>query len=313
MRQAVLSVADDETTQAFAVTRISGSESDGNYSPEAVSAASASLPMFGEKTLVEVYALNYNSMNTDAIDSLLDAVDEASAISNTLLILNARNDEFDVGILPKRPSALLKKFAEHVKIAYFAEETPSRIIAWMIKRFEKEGISADKELCGKIIACCGRSMLVLSNEIDKMCMFILGEGRNRLTSDDILKVCSVLVEPDNFGISDAILNCDREKLCETYYELKRRRERPEVLLSSISSVYSDLSVVQVMYNSGLTEKEIAVKTGIHEYRVGLYIKALSRISTAKINGALRICGEVDILIKSTDIDAYSAIERLLIV
>lgn len=312
MKLVVSSVASDETEQAFSVTRIIGGD-DGNYSPAAVASAAVSIPLFGTQTLVEVRSLDYNSMSSSEIDDLLDAVDAVSSNSGVILVLNAENSEFNVGALPKKPSELIRKFSEHMNVAYFAEETPSKIVAWMIKLFEKSNIFASKDLCSSIISRCGRSMLILSSEINKLCAFVHGNGRDRLMREDIDAVCSPVVEPDDFGISDAILNCDREKLCETYYELKRRRERPEILLSAFSSVYSDLFIVQTMYNSGLTEKDMSIQTGIHEYRVGLYLKALRRISPSKISGALKVCSEVDALIKSTDIDPYTVIERLLII
>ena len=49
---------------------------------------------------------------------------------------------------------------------------------------------------------------------------------------------------------------------------------------------------------------------MHPYRAGLYLEAVKDRSTEQIAAAVRRCREADVSIKSTSLEDYIAIERL---
>ena len=86
-----------------------------------------SLPMFGEKKLIELHGVNYNKLSDEDLGRLTALLREQKESVDSALILYAENDEFDAGQLPKRPSALYKSFEGAVDIVSFPYETPASL------------------------------------------------------------------------------------------------------------------------------------------------------------------------------------------
>jgi DNA polymerase III delta subunit len=113
-----------------------------------------------------------------------------------------------------------------------------------------------------------------------------------------------------FDFTDAILNGRPDDAFSILGELKLRKEKPEILLSSMARVICDLLTVKVLTDSGLTASTIASRLSWHEYKVGLYVKSASRCSTAILHRLAERCYEADLLIKSTKVDSYTVLDRL---
>ena len=63
--------------------------------------------------------------------------------------------------------------------------------------------------------------------------------------------------------------------------------------------------------SGVTaQSEIAKLTRVHEYRTGLYIRAVARQSTESLARAVALCGDADLAMKSYGKRNYEQIEKL---
>ena len=66
----------------------------------------------------------------------------------------------------------------------------------------------------------------------------------------------------------------------------------------------------MLLSDGMSKPDIVKKTKLHDYKVGLYIKSISRSSPEKIAENLRLISESDIASKSDGLAGYSSLEIL---
>ena len=61
----------------------------------------------------------------------------------------------------------------------------------------------------------------------------------------------------------------------------------------------------------MTKKDISQKIKMHEYRVGLYLDACRKKRPAVLSQTIALCYEADRKIKSTALDSYIVLDRLI--
>lgn len=307
----------DSTVEAFAVSHLdfredSDDRKGGSIDYSELAAAAESLPMFCDRRLVHVRGVNFSKMQADELDRFCENAEYLSEGNSLAVIFEAKADELDIGQLPKRPSAALKKLSGHIKTVIFETQTPAKLAAWTKKHFAVLGVTVQPTQCYRITENCGGSMWMIASEVGKLSAYVLSHGRRELLDSDISEAGSIAsAEAQPFSVSNAILEGKREALISSYYEMKSKKVRPEIILSQISSVFCELQTVLGMSDAGELRPAIASALGMHEFRVGKYIEAGRRMSREKIRRTVELCGETDMLIKSFSQDPYIAIERLI--
>ena len=153
-------------------------------------------------------------------------------------------------------------------------------------------------------------MSALSNEIDKIICYLKAHGRDRLTEQDVLYLSCEVKEIEAFELANCILDGNSAGAFSVLNEMKKRKERPEILLSGISRVIGDLTAVKSYLESGTPPSEIEKIMKFHSYKLSLYSKTASRMSIRALRSLHQKCYDADILIKSSPVNAYTVIERL---
>lgn len=231
---------------------------------------------------------------------------------DNIFIIYAADSEFDAGN-EKRRTKLYERLSQQMTVVEFDNETPAKLAAWLGKHFLAEGIAAEPEQCHALIVRCGSAMYTLSGEAAKLCAYIRANGRSKLTDDDINQVTCANTEEEEFAFSNAVLDGDTSRAFRIMAEYKAKKEKPELILAGISGVLCGLKLISVLSEGGMSTRDIAAKTKIHEYKVGLYQKCLRRRSSDELDALLELCGETDIKIKSTGLDSYMLIDRMIAV
>lgn len=301
-RKALLS---DPDTDTFNHIRID----EDTYSPDALSGAIQALPIMADKKLIEVSGIDYNSLPGQDREFLCDILSTVSSYEYNTLILYAMSGEFDGGT-EKNPSPILKQFSDCIVPVRFNRETPARLARWIGQHFSSRGVFAEPALCSMLIDYSGSDMYTLAGEAEKLSALVLARGDDHLTEDDILRAAGKNESNDPFEFANAILRGDTDGALKQLAEKKKNREKPELLLAGISRVFSDLCLIRALSDAGLSQREIAAKAKMHEYKAGLYLNACRKKSPALLKRTLALCSEADLKIKSTALDSYVVLDRL---
>ncbi len=295
---------DDGDLAAFNHIRIDGE----TFSPVLLLETMQSLPVFAERKLIEVSGVNYNTMKDEERHALTEVLSRLPEYEYNTLILIATSEEFDPGT-PKKPSALFKLLAPHIEPIHFERQTGARLNKWLSGHFLARGVVASPDVCAFMINHCGTDMRTLSLQAEKIAAYVAAKSRGAVCEEDVRLIGCASEEQDAFALADAVLAGDADRALAELIDRKRRRERPEITLSAVSSVFVTLYRIRVLLSGGMQLSQIAAATGIHAYRVELYAKKLGGRGEESLRAALKCLADADLKMKSTGIDAYLLLER----
>ena len=281
-----------------------------DYSASALLDALMPMPMMSDKKIVTVNGLNVNAMRQSEIDDLCDVLAALPEYDYNVLIISVPATMIDEGILPKNPSATLKKLGEYLTPVQFDAITGAKLVAWVGRHFAHHGVEATSDVCSFLINYSGKSMYTLSNETEKLSFYVLQNGRKTVTKEDVLNVSIAEITTDAFALANAILDSRSEDAVNALAVMKFRRVDPIILLSEVSRVICDLISVKALVESGCSIAEIQSVLKIKsEYKVRLYVQGAANKSIKKLKEALALCCEADIALKQSA-QGYIPIERL---
>ena len=279
-----------------------------SYSPNALLDAMMPLPMMAERKLITVSGLDINAMRSNELDDLCSVMAKLEDYDYNTVILSVASDKLDVGYSLKKPSTQLKKLGEIAVLVNFEKNSPSRLIAWLGKHFEHNGVTVTPQICSMIIDRCGRDMYNLAGESEKLSFYAKAHGRNEILPSDVTLVTSPLFEYDSFAFANAICARKKDESLEILRDMKTRRIEPVIILAEISKNVCDMCSIATLKEDGLTSKEIADACGVHEFRVSLILQMNPKADLCR--AMVKRCRDADIELKSSR-DGYGVIEKLI--
>jgi len=281
-----------------------------SYSPDALLDALMPLPMMADRKIIVILGLDLGAMKQSDIDALCAVLDQIEEYDYNTVIISVAADRLDPGILPKRPSALLKKLGEHLTLVNFEKNTPHRLAVWVGKHFEHNGVSASPEVCAFVVERCGRDMFALASETDKMAYYVLAAGRNEVTKGDVEKVAVPAAEYDAFAFTNAIGAGRKNEALNILSDFKLRKTDPILIMSEITKTACDMLAISSLRAEGLTSGEISGVLKMHEYKVSLILRSCPKVEECK--SMVHRCREADLELK-TSRDGYAVLEKLICV
>lgn len=297
-------ICPDETFAAFNEMKLDSL----SFSADALVDAMMPAPMMADRKLITVTGLDLNSMKSAEIDALCSALSALEEYDYNTVIISVDSDKLDAGILPKRPSKLLRRLGELLTPVYFEKISPARLYSWVGKHYAHNGVSASPEICRLTVERCGRDMFTLSSETDKVSFYVLSHGRDEVTEADVENISISATEFDTFAFSNALTAGDRDGALRVLADMKFRRIDPIMIMSDIIANICNSLSVELLAADGLTSREISEKLTIHEYRVGLMMKSRRGVDRLKI--MLDKCRQADLDIKHSR-NGYSVLESFI--
>lgn len=281
-----------------------------DYTPDALIDALMPPPMMADNKIVSVTGLSITSMRSGEIDDLCDALTSLREYDYNVFILSIPAGQIDEGT-PKKPSAAFSKLSEYLTPVSFESVSGARLVSWVGKHFEHNGVHADAETCAFLIEYSGRSMFTLSAETEKLSYYVLHNGRDTVTKDDVRNVSVSVVATDAFALTNAILDGKPEQALEVLSVMKFRRVEPVIILSEVSRVICDLISVKSLLDRNVPQGEIGrMLFRSNDYRTRIHVKGASQTSMQRLRRAVELCSEADLALKLSP-QGYIAIEKLI--
>ena len=268
--------------------------------------------MFAPKKLIELHGVDYRRLPPKELADLLDVLQLLPEHEECVLVLYTVGEEFDAGQPPRRASALYKKLEELVTPLCFEYESESDLCSWVLRHLQASGISASPGDARKIVEFCSKDMFNLSNEVEKLICYTLQKGQKILDPSDIEQVCCGRSIDGAFDFTDALLHGQSERACRLLAGMKEKRDKPENILGGVVDTLSGMYTVKLLTAQGLSKEEIASKTGMHSFRVKKFFDATVGKSAQRLAKALELCLSADLQIKSSSLDSYTVLDRLVL-
>lgn len=281
-----------------------------DYTPDGLLNAMSPPPMMADGRLIVLRGLDFTSMKPADADALIETLAILPEYDYNTILLYVPDGQIDVGILPKRPSALFKKLAEVLIPVRFDPPTPARLAAWAGKHFAHFGVQASPAECTFLVSYVGESMFRLAAEIEKLAYYVLAAGRDTVCEQDIRLVTVSQPQSDAFALSNAILAGKSREALEVLSVMKFERTEPTAVMGELAKTLCDMYATRLLLDAGRTQKEIAAVLNLHEYKAGLIVRAVSRTALSRLSRAIALCAEADVALKSSYGD-YTPIEKLI--
>lgn len=218
---------------------------------------------------------------------------------NTKMIFILNNEKVDER---KKITKIIRK---NGIVKEFNETNPRALIKRML-----DGYTISTSAISLLIERVGTNLNILNNEINKIILY-KDEDKN-ITEDDILNLTHKKVDIDVFKLIDYIVTDDKKSALEIYYELIKRGEEPIKIIIMLANQFRIIYQSKTLKNKGYSEKDIASILKIHPYRVKLAVSKASKYSSKLLIKYLSDLADMDMKIKSGEINKDNTLEMFLL-
>ena len=172
--------------------------------------------------------------------------------------------------------------------------------------FESLEFKIDSLSINEIISRLSSNTKVIDSELDKLYLYKLNDKTIEL--EDVKKVITRYEDNTIFKLVDAVVKRDKEKIFNLYKELLNNKEEPIMILTMLANQFRLMYQSKVLYNEGLSFKEIASKLKEHPYRVQLAIHNSNDLSKKELKNIIQRLADTDYQIKTGMMDKEKALE-----
>lgn len=170
------------------------------------------------------------------------------------------------------------------------------LVSWIRSEASKYQKQMTDDAVDKIIEMVGSNMLLLRQEIEKICLY-LGED-STITVPIVEDLVAKSLEHDVFKLSTAFVEHRPKEALEIYHSLLRQKEDPIKLVGLLSSNLRAMSSVYYLNQKGYRQDEIARQLKMHPYRVKIMLSQPHRPSQQQLLQGLKNLSEIDLQLKS---------------
>ena len=210
-----------------------------------------------------------------------------------------------VGEIDNRKS-LVKNIKGYAKVYELSniEKNEWNVIAKRL--FNDKGIKVSDDTISFFIGRINNDLGLMMREVEKLSLY-----SKVISKEDVEALVSRPLEENSFMMVDAIINNDLNSLLTIYNDLKLQNEEPTRILAMLTNQLSLQYQVSALAKDH-SEKEIASILNIHPYRTKLMLQKRSKINNNDIMYIIDKMAELDLKIKTGEIDKYQGIELFFI-
>lgn len=295
--------------------RLNGSEksADGDESSLAVRLSSAmeGLPVMNEGKLIEIAEPAFPDMKAAELKDFCTVLETLPDYPYVTVLILCAEEEFPTDYRAQTGSVWKSLEKAGMQIIPFPQQTKAKLAPWCAKHFASEGITAVPDVIDAMIDRVGFSMTALSCEMQKLCAYLHANDRNTVSRDDIVSVCCSTDTAGDFAISNAVRERDIGALSRVYTILKNEKTEAMSLFFQISAAITELWRIKQGLADGYSKEELMRMLGIKEYPMRLAMQGCAKYPLETLARLTELCAETDILLKSSPVDGYILVERIL--
>ena len=262
-----------------------------------------SMPFMADKRLVIVNGyINAIKGKSSELEALVDYVANLPATTDLVLA--------EIDVLDKR-SPLLKVATEvNAVITPFGGPNRNDLRGWIINRVKENGAEIDSgaaQLLGQLV---GTELRTLNNEIEKLALYV-GDQRP-IQRQDVELLVPYTEDAEDFGLANAIGQQNAQKAYDQLHKMLDEGKHPMAVLGSIATQIRGLLEVKDMAERGMSPQEIAEKKNWRsDYAAKMRLREAARFSAARLEEILELLLEIDLSIKTGQVDSLLALDQLL--
>ena len=259
-----------------------------NILPDDLDDAINTLPVFAERTLVEIHDFDLFS-NPDK-QRLIELFSDLPDYICVLIVYNTIAYKPDGR--QKADKALLSK----AQVVEFTVQEQSMLIKWITRHFTDAEKKISPDDAGYLAHMTGGLMTALQGEIEKVSAYAAAD---RITRADIDAVVVPELDAATYKMTDALVRREHSAAMRILDELLRMREPPHILLFSISQKMRQFLAARVCIENKLSIKEFIDISGVkYEFQARLLMETARKTTLSGCRAAVFQCADTAFALNS---------------
>ncbi|XEC96785.1 DNA polymerase III subunit delta [Paenibacillus tarimensis] len=237
--------------------------------------------------------------NTDLLMQYLKEPNETSTI-----VFTVHADKLD------ERRKLVKQLKNSDALLPFQELESSDLIRWLLKRASDQGRTMTEDAAELLSVRCGNNLQILSQETDKLCLFVGAGGT--VGRADVERMTASSVEEDVFALVDAMCALQTMRALNIYKALLLRREEPIKIAALMARQFRIMLQIKELEGHQYSQQQIASHLSLHPYAVKLAAEKARRFGQRELAAHLASLAELDFRMKTGQIDKSLGLELFLL-
>ena len=254
------------------------------------------MPFFAERRLILVEDSSFFKSASDALVQYLPSMPDTTILLFVETEVDKRN-------------RLYKKVKDMGYAAELNRQDSAQLARWAGGILTREQKKITKHTMELFLSMAGDDMENIRMELEKLISYTL--GREVITDEDVLAVCTVQVTNRIFEMVSAIVNRQPRKAMDLYEDLLTLKEPPMRILFLIARQFNQLLQVKELMAKGMDKGTIASKLKMQPFVVGKTMPQARQFGREQILSYVEFCVETEEAVKSGRLQDRLAVELLI--
>ena len=241
------------------------------------------MPFFAERRLILVEDSGFFKSASDALVQYLPSMPDTTILLFVETEVDKRN-------------RLYKKVKDMGYAAELNRQDSAQLARWAGGILTREQKKITKHTMELFLSMAGDDMENIRMELEKLISYTL--GREVITDEDVLAVCTVQVTNRIFEMVSAIVNRQPRKAMDLYEDLLTLKEPPMRILFLIARQFNQLLQVKDLMGKGMDKGTIASKLKMQPFVVGKTMPQARQFGREQILSYVEFCVETEEAVKS---------------
>ena len=272
-----------------------------SITPEELEDAVNTLPVFAERTLVELHDFDvFSDEHKRQMAGILSDLPEYICL---VIVYDT------VAYKPDGRQKLDKAILQNAQVIDFEIQEQSVLTKWIARHFREAGKSISAPDAAYLVYLTGGHMTSLYGEIGKISAYAAGDSVSRA---DIDAVVAPVMDAVAYKLTDALFKREHGESLRLLDELLRMREAPQKLLFSISLKMRQLLAARVCIDNGRDWKALSDMCGIrYEFQAKMLMSTARTATLDVCREAVLYCAEAAFSLNSEPEPEARLIELIL--
>ncbi len=269
------------------------------------------IPMFCDRICITINDLNAEDLKASDFDFLINILSGLSK-ETTVIIYQTGIDVLGSKKTLTGKNKKLNDLASKTGFSCeFSYKKPSELIKPIALKVANRGCSISNKSAEYLATQCLCNMLLINNEIDKLCDYSQGK---EITNNEIDLLVSKQLDSNAFALAKAITQGNSVKSLELLDELYSQQVESIPILAAISMAFIDLYRARLALSENKTQADVVADFSYRgrDFAVRNAFRDASKISVSKLRFCLEILTKTDIELKSIRTEGRLLIEKAVI-
>jgi DNA polymerase III delta subunit len=259
----------------------------------------------------QIRDLSLSQISPKNFEALIDILTHANTLTDTVTVLNLRENEFVVDYKTEQ-SATYKKLCAAAKAVRFDTHPPEKLATWEKKYFAARNMFIAQDAALILADMCACRMFTVNSEFAKLTAYAEAMGKNTITAEDVRAVCAISErEEAPFALSNAAEKWNIKEVIAAVNDLKDLKKEPVAILARFSGLFEDMLLAKTARDAGKTAAELAKVLKTRETRAARLMSSVANVPLSKLEECIDEAYRTDLKLKSSGTDQWVVLETFI--